>query len=254
MVATIFIVGLAGSGKSLLSYSLWEWFSRERQDIVILNLDPGVINTPYNPDFDIREYIDIWDLMEKHNVGPNTALIVSMDLALAYIDKLNLEIGKRNPDILIVDTPGQMEIFAYRVVGDYIVNNLVGDKKMLLFLLDGVFCKDPKNFISNLLVAASTRYRFQIPSLNVLNKIDLLDKDGLLKLYSWYRDPERLLREMERHYDTYEAEMMIKMYKLLRRYSMGDLFLPISAETLHNFEVLVQAITRVLFGGEEMLR
>jgi GTPase SAR1 family protein len=254
MVATIFIVGLAGSGKSLLSYSLWEWFSKEKQDIAVLNLDPGVINTPYNPDFDIREYINIWELMEKHNVGPNTALIVSMDLALAYIEKINLEIGKHNPDILIVDTPGQMEIFAYRVVGDYIVSNLAGDKKMLLFLLDGVFCKDPKNFISNLLVAASTRYRFQIPTLNILNKIDLLEKEALLKLYSWYRDPDRLLREMEMHYDTYEAEMMRKMFKLLRKYSMGDVFLPVSAETLHNFDILVQAITRILFGGEEILR
>jgi|Deesub1362B_J571_1020462.scaffolds.fasta_scaffold00004_17 hypothetical protein len=253
MVATIFIVGLAGSGKSLLSYSLWEWFSKQKQDVAVLNLDPGVINTPYNPDFDIREYIDIWDLMSKHNIGPNTALIVSMDLALAYIEKLNVEIGKANPDILIVDTPGQMEIFAYRVVGDYIVRNLLGDKKMLIFIMDAVFCKDPKNFISNLLVAASTRYRFEIPAINVLNKIDLLDKEEVLKLYSWYRETEVLTREMEKHYDTYEAEMMIKMFKLLKKYSVGNLFFPVSAETLDNLDVLIQAVTRILFGGEEIL-
>lgn len=253
MVATIFIIGLAGSGKSLMTYSIWEWFNRQNQDISILNLDPGVINTPYEAEFDIREYINIWTLMEENKIGPNTALIVSMDLAIAYIDKLNIEIGKRNPDILLVDTPGQMEIFAYRVIGDYIVRNLVGENKMIIFVLDSVFCKDPKNFISNLLISASTRFRFELPLINILNKIDLLSKDELIKIYSWYKDPNRLLYELEKHYPTDESEMMIKMFKLMKKYTWGGDFLAVSAETLENFDILIQALTRILFRGEEKL-
>jgi len=253
MVATIFIIGLAGSGKSLMTYSIWEWFNRQKQDISILNFDPGVINTPYEPEFDIREYINVWDIMEKNKVGPNTALIVSMDLAIAYIDQLNAEIGKRNPDILLVDTPGQMEIFAYRIIGDYIVRNLAGDNKMIIFVLDGVFCKDPKNFISNLLISASTRFRFELPMINILNKIDLLTKEELMRIYSWYKHPQMLMEELEKHYQTYETEMMIKMFKIMRRYTLGGDFIAVSAETLENFSILIQALTRVLFRGEEKL-
>ncbi|PCN51033.1 hypothetical protein B6U99_01475 [Candidatus Geothermarchaeota archaeon ex4572_27] len=254
MVATVFVIGLAGSGKSLMSFSLWDWFKRIGQDVTVLNLDPGVINTPYEPEFDIREYINIWKLMEDNKIGPNTALIVSMDLALPYIDKLNAEIGGRNPDILIVDTPGQMEIFAYRVIGDYIVRHLVGDQKMILFVLDGVFCKDPKNFVASLMVAASTKFRFGLPCINVLNKIDLLSKEELMRIYGWYRDPTRLLKELEKHYTTDEAEMMMRIFKVVRRYGLGTDFIAVSAETLDNFDVLIQALTRVLFRGEEYLR
>jgi len=253
MVATIFLIGLAGSGKSLMTHSIWEWFNRQKQDIAILNLDPGVINTPYDPEFDIREYINIWKLMEDNKIGPNTALIVSMDLSIAYIEKLNAEIGRRNPDILLVDTPGQMEIFAYRVIGDYIVNNLIGEQKAIIFVLDGVFCKDPKNFISNLLIAASARFRFDLPMINVLNKIDLLSKEDLLRIYSWYKNPYLLVTDLEKHYQTFEADMMIKMFKIMRKYTLGGDFIAVSAETLENFDILIQAITRVLFRGEEKI-
>jgi len=251
VVATIFVIGLAGSGKSLMSFSLWDWFRRVGRDVCVLNLDPGVVNTPYEPEFDIREFIDIWRLMEDSKIGPNTALIVSMDLALPYIDRINSEVGGRNPDILIVDTPGQMEIFAYRIIGDYIVRHLVGDQKMILFVLDGVFCKDPKNFISNLMIAASTRFRFNLPCINILNKIDLLSKDELMRIYGWYRDPDRLFSELEKHYPVDEAEMMIRIFKIVRRFSLGTDFIAVSAETLDNFDVLIQALTRVLFRGEE---
>lgn len=254
MVATIFVIGLAGSGKSMISYSLWEWFRRIKQDICVFNLDPGVINIPYDPEFDIREYINIWRMMEDNKIGPNTALIVSMDLALPFIDKINTEIGKRNPDILVVDTPGQMEIFAYRIIGDYIVRHLIGDQKMMLFILDGVFCKDPKNFISNLLIAASTKFKFNLPSINVLNKIDLLSREELLRIYGWYKDPHRLFSALNRHYPSNESEMMIKIFRIIKTYSLGEDFIAVSAETLNNFDILIQGLTRVLFRGEEYLR
>ena len=52
----LFITGTAGSGKSLLSARLLQWYKENPSFPVSLNLDPGAINLPYEPDVDIRDY------------------------------------------------------------------------------------------------------------------------------------------------------------------------------------------------------
>ena len=40
-----------------------------------------------------------------------------------------------NPDYLIVDTPGQIELFAYRSSGPFLVENIHQKKKQVSFFL-----------------------------------------------------------------------------------------------------------------------
>ena len=54
-----FIIGTAGSGKSLLSAAFADWLRIAKQDVAIVNLDPGVLKLPYTPDIDIRDYVRI---------------------------------------------------------------------------------------------------------------------------------------------------------------------------------------------------
>ena len=54
-MVVIFIIGTAGSGKSLLTASLNEWLKVGKQKSITVNLDPGVSNLPYVPDIDIRD-------------------------------------------------------------------------------------------------------------------------------------------------------------------------------------------------------
>jgi radical SAM superfamily enzyme YgiQ (UPF0313 family) len=60
-----FVIGTAGSGKSLLVSSFSDWLKLKKQNVITVNLDPGVIKTPYTPDVDVRDFISIDELMDK---------------------------------------------------------------------------------------------------------------------------------------------------------------------------------------------
>ena len=250
MVKIIIVTGLAGSGKTMLSFSLSEWYRNIKQDVAILNLDPGVTNLPYSPDIDIKKYIDIWTLMKKYSMGPNGALILGMDMLLDYIEKLNHLIGSINPKILIIDTPGQMEVFAYRISGKLIIDLLDADEKLLLFVMDGMFVKDARNLVSNFLVSASVKLRFQIPFLIVLNKIDLLSENEKKNLVKWLSSNKNLYEELSKHYSQDEVVFLLKIFDCIQSSDSLTNYIPISAVTLDNMDILIQAISRILFKGD----
>jgi GTPase SAR1 family protein len=114
---TIFVTGTAGSGKSLLTSKLVQWYKDNGFYPVSLNLDPGVISLPYEPDVDVRNYIDIDKLMSQHDLGPNGALIMAADMIATKLDEIQEEVYNLNPDFLIADTPGQIELFIFRASG-----------------------------------------------------------------------------------------------------------------------------------------
>ena len=109
----IFVTGTAGAGKSLLTSKIKEYYAKNSSFVVTLNLDPGVGKLPYSPDVDVRDYVDLNSLMEQYELGSNGSLIMANDLIATKIDDIQNEIDVINPDYLIVDTPGQVELFAY---------------------------------------------------------------------------------------------------------------------------------------------
>jgi GTPase SAR1 family protein len=106
----IFIVGTAGSGKSLLTASLEKWLVGSDLSVTVANIDPGVESPPYTSDVDIREYVDYGEVMRTFGLGPNGALVASLDMAVGYIDDLREEIIDTERDYVLVDCPGQMEL------------------------------------------------------------------------------------------------------------------------------------------------
>ena len=138
-----FIIGTAGSGKSLFTAAFAEWLKMSKQDVAVVNLDPGALKLPYQPDVDVRNYVDVGDIMEKYGLGPNGALIMAADLIADEIENLTRDIEEAHADIVLVDTPGQMELFAFRASGPYIVNELTKEPKALIYLFDAVFSINP---------------------------------------------------------------------------------------------------------------
>ncbi len=53
---TIFVTGTAGSGKTLLTSRLLEWYHNNDVSPISINLDPGVSSLPYDPDIDVRDF------------------------------------------------------------------------------------------------------------------------------------------------------------------------------------------------------
>ncbi len=146
---------------------------------------------PYIPDIDIRDYVVLKDVMEKYSLGPNGAMILASDLMINYIKDLRDEIEEYNPDWVLVDTAGQLELFSFRETGPLIASSLgLGSvQKSVSFLFDSNFVLRPNGFISTLLLAASVQFRFRrIPQINILSKVDLIDEDQIEMIINWSQD------------------------------------------------------------------
>ena len=87
-VNAIFITGTAGSGKSLLTSRLLQWYRDNNAYPIALNLDPGSVSLPYDPDVDVRDYIDIATLMESYSLGPNGSLVMASDMIATKMDEM----------------------------------------------------------------------------------------------------------------------------------------------------------------------
>jgi len=246
----IFIVGTAGSGKSLLTANLIPWYNDKGNYTIGVNLDPGALNLPYEPDIDIRDYIDINSLMEEYNLGPNGALILASDLMATKLPELQDELNSIDPDIAIIDTPGQMELFAFRSSGPYIVNNLRADNKALIFLFDSILLSTPSNFLSIALLALSIQLRLRIPQISALSKKDLGENWRIIM--KWASNAKILEEELRK---DLKGENYLLNFSLLRSFlklGVGFELIPFSSVTKEGFIELSATLSRILRGGEEV--
>ncbi len=247
----IFFIGTAGSGKSLLTASFTEWCKIEKQKVSTVNLDPGVLNLPYVPDIDIRNYVDVHKIMNDYNLGPNGALILAADLIAEEAASLGGEIQDLQSDIVIVDTPGQMELFAFRASGPYIANELTKDPKAMVYLFDAVFSHNPLNYVSNMFLSAAVYNRFFFPQLHLLSKCDLLPTETINHIVEWSSSTIALEMDIE--------EKLSGTRRLLSRdimqaiYGLGLQFelLPVSGKNNQGMLEFSSALERILVQGEK---
>jgi len=246
----VFIIGTAGSGKSLFTSAFSEWLKMAKQDVAVVNLDPGVIKLPYSPDVDIRNYVDVGNLMEKYELGPNGALILAADLIADEMENLTKDVEAANADLVLVDTPGQMELFAFRASGPYIVNELTKEPKALVYLFDSVFSVNPLNYVSNMFLSAAVYNRFFQPQIHVLSKCDLLPKKEVEKIADWAANPHVL----ESAINQLEGEKRLFSRNMIRAISslgLKFMLMPVSAKTNEGLNNVNTILERILTGGEK---
>jgi GTPase SAR1 family protein len=247
----VFIIGTAGSGKSRLTAAFGKWLQMSKQDVATINLDPGVSDLPYSPEVDVRDYVDIADLMERYHLGPNGALVMAADLVADQIEEITKEIEELQTDIVLVDTSGQMELFAFRASGPYIANELTKEPKAIVYLYDAVFSVNPLNYVSNLFLSCAVLNRFMLPQVHLLSKCDLLPKEEVDRIIDWSASKTALSTAIDQKLDgtkrLFSRNMMEAIYKL----GLQSPLIPVSAKTndgIINFNI---AIERVLAEGDK---
>ena len=248
---SIFIVGTAGSGKSLLTSKIYDYYTRNGAFAAILNLDPGVETLPYACDVDVRDHVDIVSIMKQYELGPNGALIMANDLIATKIDAIRDEVDKAKPDYLLVDTPGQIELFAYRTSGQFLVQNLNIDEKMSIFLFDGSLVTTPVNFVSIALLATSIKLRLNLPTINVLTKTDLIG-DKLKEILKWTTNLPALENAISQEVD---GETYTLTTSILRGLNLGGFaqgIIPLSNVSGEGMVNLQSALSRTINLGEEV--
>ena len=247
----IFIVGTAGAGKSLLASRIFDYYTRNGAFVGILNLDPGVENLPYTCDVDVRDYVDITSIMKQYDLGPNGAMIIASDLIASKIEHIQSDVDNVNPDYLIVDTPGQMELFAYRTSGPFFVQNFNAEQKVALFLYDGVLVTTPTNFVSIALLATSIKLRLNLPHINVLTKIDLIE-DKIRDILKWSSSLTSLEDAIAKHADGENYTLVTNILRGLNLGGFSQGLIPVSNATGDGMVNLEAALSRILNLGEEV--
>ncbi|MGQ9530228.1 MAG: ATP/GTP-binding protein [Candidatus Bathycorpusculaceae bacterium] len=247
----VFILGTAGSGKSMLTSAFNEWLKMSKQDVSVVNLDPGAVTLPYSPDVDVRDYVDIVGLMEEYGLGPNGALIMAADLIADKIEQISNEIEDLKSDIVLVDTPGQMELFAFRASGPYIASELTREPKAIVYLFDAVFSANPLNYVSNLFLSAAVYNRFLLPQVHLLSKCDLLPKEDVDKIVDWSANPKALEMAIEQKLEDTKRLLSRNMMLAIHKLGLKFLLIPISAKTNEGMINFNMALERVLAGGDK---
>ena len=77
----------------------------------VINLDPAAENFKYPVSIDIRDLISLDDCSEELKLGPNGGLIFCMEYLIQHIEWLEKQIGAYEDDYLIIDCPGQIELY-----------------------------------------------------------------------------------------------------------------------------------------------
>ncbi len=245
------MIGTAGSGKSLLTAAFKEWLRLSKQDVSVVNLDPGALILPYSPDVDVRNYVDIEKLMEEYRLGPNGALVMAADLIADETEKLSQEIEELQSDIVLVDTSGQMELFAFRASGPYIANELTKEPKAIVYLFDSVFSINPLNYVSNLYLSAAVYNRFLLPQLHVLSKTDLLPKEEVNKIVDWSVNPRALEDSIDQKLDGTKRLLTVNMMRAVYKIGLEFLLYPVSAKTNDGILNFNSAVERILAQGDK---
>ena len=247
----IFITGTAGAGKSLLSSRVYEYYTKNGAFTAILNLDPGVENLPYTCEIDVRDYVDLVSIMKQYDLGPNGALIMANDLIASKIEEIQKDVNNVNPDYLVVDTPGQIELFAYRSSGPFFVQNLDAEEKVSLFLFDGALITSPVNFVSVALLATGIKLRLGLPSINVLTKTDLI-AEKLKDIIRWSTNLKALEEAISKEADGETYTLTTNILRSLNLGGFAQGLIPVSNVTGEGMVNLESALSRTINLGEEV--
>ncbi len=172
----VIILGPAGSGKTTLASGLGSWISKNTDlRVGYVNLDPAADLLPYKPDVDVRKYVDAFKLMREEGLGPNAAIVKSIDMISFKVNSLLSELARMDADVLLIDTPGQSEVFVFRDSGPSIVDSLRSLGRTIgVYVYDASLRLGPLESVITYLMSLVIQLRLGIITLPIMNKVDLL--------------------------------------------------------------------------------
>lgn len=150
---------------------------------------------PYETILDVcQDIISLDSVMSELHLGPNGGLLYCMEYIEHHLGEvlklLRERLGMSNDKndhssraYLLFDLPGQIELTAHSGVVSRIAQRLVRELDLRLVcvqLVDAAVClTDVSKFIGASLVCTASMMRLELPFVNVLSKMDLLQSSGM---------------------------------------------------------------------------
>nr|XP_032800718.1 GPN-loop GTPase 3 [Petromyzon marinus] len=250
------VMGPAGSGKSTYCAMMLEHLAALRRSAAVVNLDPAAEHFSYPVAVDVRDLIEVGDVTEDDSLclGPNGGLIFCMEHLVANPSWLELALGQDEDDYLLIDCPGQVELYTHLPVMRELVAQLqhLGIRVCGVFLLDSHFMMEAFKYVSGVLTALSAMVSLEIPQVNVLSKMDLLSP-GARKQIHKFLEPD-LCEYLDEGSGAWASEKFKRLSKsisdLVDDYSLVR-FLPLDRSEDDSVDAVLAQVDSALQYGED---
>ncbi|KAL6310276.1 XPA-binding protein 1 [Sparassis latifolia] len=204
----IITIGMAGAGKSTFVQRINSYLHSldPPSPPYILNLDPAVTHLPFEANIDIRDTINYHEVMKQYNLGPNGGILTALNLFTTKFDQVLDLVEKRaeTVDYVILDTPGQIEIFTWSASGAIITDAIASSlPTVVAYIIDTPRTTAPATFMSNMLYACSILYKTKLPFILVFNKTDAQPHEFAIE---WMHDFEAFQEALASHSGTTDDE------------------------------------------------
>ncbi|KAJ9613008.1 hypothetical protein H2200_002949 [Cladophialophora chaetospira] len=201
------VIGPPGAGKSTYCNGMQQFLGAIGRKSSIVNLDPAndPISSNYTPALDIRDLISLEQIMSDEDIalGPNGGVLYALEELESDLDSgsgwFEEGLKRLGEDYLLFDCPGQVEIFTHHGSLRRVVARLekMGYRFVVVNLIDSYALTLPSLYISTLLLSLRTMLQLDLTHVNVLTKIDNLNKFPRLpfnlEFYTEVQDLEYIL-------------------------------------------------------------
>lgn len=250
-------MGPAGSGKSTYCATMIEHCQAINRSVQVVNLDPAAEHFNYPVMADIRELIQVDDVMEDDSLrfGPNGGLVFCMEYFANNFDWLEESLGHVEDDYILFDCPGQIELYTHLPVMRQLVEQLQQWEFRVcgVFLVDSQFMVETFKFISGVMAALSAMVTLEIAQVNLMTKMDLLNPKDKKEIEK-YLDPD-MYSMMEDNSVSLRSKRFEKLTKaicgLIDDYSMVR-FLPFDRTDEEGVNIVLQHIDFSIQYGEDL--
>ena len=245
----LIILGMAGSGKTTFVQKLEEELANKDKESYIINLDPAVMDTLYEPNLDIKDTIKYKEVMTSNNLGPNGAILTCLNLFSTNIDKvLTILESKTDLDYIVMDTPGQLEVFSWSASGKIITDSFsLIFPSILIYIIDIPRCSNPNTFSSNMLYALSIMYKMKLPLLLAFNKVDIAKENKVIEWMQDYQSLQEVLSKKDDYMSTFSSSLSL----LLNEFYKTIKYVSVSSKTGEGFDELINKCEEIQKKYEE---
>uniref|UniRef100_A0A0N5BW29 GPN-loop GTPase n=1 Tax=Strongyloides papillosus TaxID=174720 RepID=A0A0N5BW29_STREA len=240
----IITLGMAGSGKTTFVKRLTSYLHERKTPPYLINLDPATVNVPFPANIDIRDTVKYKEVMKQFNLGPNGAIMTSLNLICTQFDKIMNILKERSNivDHIIIDTPGQIEAFTWSASGSIITDSLASSHPtMIAYIVDSGRATNPTTFMSNMLYACSILYRTKLPFFIVFNKADIVKPTYALE---WMKDFESFHSSLEEGKGSYMTDLTRSLSLVLDSFYENINAVCVSSKTGEGMEKVLEYIDK----------
>ncbi|GAA96453.1 hypothetical protein E5Q_03120 [Mixia osmundae IAM 14324] len=255
MKAGILVIGPPGAGKTTFCNGAQQFLEGMQRPVSIVNLDPAEMSPSYEPAFSISELITLKEVMDTFGLGPNGGLLYAMEYLEKNFDWLEESLAKLGKDPFVVfDLPGQVELSTDHQSLKHLTLKLqkLGFQLGVVSMADSYHITDASKYVALLLLSLKMMVQMELPTINVLSKIDLVSKyDKLPFNLEFYTDMQDLsFLETELNKDPRAArfaKLNHAVCELIEDYSFAHTgFETLCVEDKASMAALFQAIDRAI--------